>query len=36
MGEVCVAFVVPRPGTTVDVEAVLVHARTSLAEYKSP
>jgi HIP---CoA ligase len=36
MGEVGIAFVVPRPGTTVDIDALLSHARDSLAGYKVP
>jgi acyl-CoA synthetase (AMP-forming)/AMP-acid ligase II len=36
MGEIGVAFVVPRPGNTVDVEALRTHLKKSLAAYKLP
>jgi acyl-CoA synthetase (AMP-forming)/AMP-acid ligase II len=36
MGEVGIAFVVPRPGTTIDGDALLTRARQSLAGYKVP
>ena len=36
MGEIGVAFVVPRPGNTIDVEALLTYLKKSLAAYKLP
>jgi len=36
MGEIGMAFVVPRPGTSIDADALLAHARESLAGYKVP
>jgi acyl-CoA synthetase (AMP-forming)/AMP-acid ligase II len=36
LGEVGKAFVVPRPGHTIDVAAVLAHCREHLANYKLP
>ena len=36
MGEVGVAFLVPRPGRSIDVDALLAQARTMLAAYKVP
>jgi HIP---CoA ligase len=36
MGEIGIAFVVPRPGNTIDVQALLAHLRGSLAAYKLP
>jgi acyl-CoA synthetase (AMP-forming)/AMP-acid ligase II len=36
LGEVVVAFVVPRPGHTVDGEALLSHCRTQMSAYKVP
>jgi acyl-CoA synthetase (AMP-forming)/AMP-acid ligase II len=36
MGEVGIAFVVPRPDTTIDGAALLTRARQSLAGYKVP
>jgi len=36
LGEVPVLFIVPRPGKTVDGEAVLAHCRAQLSAYKVP
>lgn len=36
LGEVPVLFVVPRPGRTVESEALLMHCRTHLSAYKVP
>jgi len=36
MGEIGIAFVVPRPGTSIDTEALLASAKGSLAAYKTP
>jgi acyl-CoA synthetase (AMP-forming)/AMP-acid ligase II len=36
LGEVPVIFVVPRPGATLDAEALLVHCRQHLSSYKVP
>jgi fatty-acyl-CoA synthase len=36
MGEVGAAFVVPRPGATVDPEALIAHCRERLARFKVP
>jgi acyl-CoA synthetase (AMP-forming)/AMP-acid ligase II len=36
LGEVPVLFVVPRPGRTVESEALLTHCRTHLSAYKVP
>jgi acyl-CoA synthetase (AMP-forming)/AMP-acid ligase II len=36
LGEVPVAFVVPRQGVALDVEALLVHCRAQLSAYKVP
>jgi acyl-CoA synthetase (AMP-forming)/AMP-acid ligase II len=36
LGEVPVAFVVPRPGVTLDVEGLLAHCRAQLSAYKVP
>jgi acyl-CoA synthetase (AMP-forming)/AMP-acid ligase II len=36
LGEVPVAFVVPRAGSSVDVEALLAHCRAQLSAYKVP
>jgi acyl-CoA synthetase (AMP-forming)/AMP-acid ligase II len=36
MGEVGIAFVVPRLGQVIDADALLTHARSSLAAYKLP
>jgi len=36
MGEIGIAFVVPRPGNAIDADALLVHARKLLAAYKLP
>jgi acyl-CoA synthetase (AMP-forming)/AMP-acid ligase II len=36
MGEVGMAFVVPRPGTTVDADEVVAWAREHMANYKVP
>ena len=36
MGEVGVAFIVPRPGKTVDADKLLAHAKETLAKYKVP
>jgi acyl-CoA synthetase (AMP-forming)/AMP-acid ligase II len=36
MGEVSVAFVVPRPGKSIDAKELLEHARKTLAAYKVP
>ncbi len=36
MGEIGIAFVVPRPGTSIDTEALLASAKGSLAAYKMP
>lgn len=36
MGEVGAAFVVPRPGATIDPEALVVHCRERLARFKVP
>jgi acyl-CoA synthetase (AMP-forming)/AMP-acid ligase II len=36
MGEVGVAFVVPRPGMTIDPEALIAWAREEMANYKVP
>ena len=36
LGEVPVLFVVPRPGLTVESEALLTHCRTHLSAYKVP
>jgi HIP---CoA ligase len=36
MGEIGVAFVVPRPGSSIDADALLTHAKDSLAGYKMP
>ncbi len=36
LGEVPVAFVVPREGATLDVEALLAHCRAQLSSYKVP
>ena len=36
MGEIGVAFLIPRPGKTIDVEALLSNARQSLAAFKVP
>ncbi len=36
MGEIGIAFVVPRPGNTIDVEALLSNLKKSLAAYKLP
>jgi acyl-CoA synthetase (AMP-forming)/AMP-acid ligase II len=36
LGEVPVLFVVPRPGRTVESEALLAHCRTHLSAYKVP
>ena len=36
MGEVGVAFVQPRPGKTVDVDALMAHVKGALAKYKVP
>ena len=36
MGEIGVAFLSPRPGKTIDVEALLSNARQSLAAFKVP
>jgi long-chain acyl-CoA synthetase len=36
LGEVPVVFVVPRPGATVEVNALLAHCRSQLSAYKVP
>jgi len=36
MGEIGIAFVVPRPGKVIDTDALLTHAKESLADYKLP
>ncbi len=36
MGEIGIAFVVPRPGATIDPDALIAHASKSLAAYKVP
>ncbi len=36
LGEVPALFVVPRPGQTIEVEALLAHCRKSLSAYKVP
>jgi acyl-CoA synthetase (AMP-forming)/AMP-acid ligase II len=36
MGEVGMAFVVPRPGATVDPDEVLAWCRAEMANYKAP
>ena len=36
LGEVPALFVVPRPGQTVEIEALLGHCRTKLSAYKVP
>lgn len=36
LGEVPVAFVVPRPGQEVDAVAIIAHCRTRLSAYKAP
>jgi acyl-CoA synthetase (AMP-forming)/AMP-acid ligase II len=36
LGEVPALFIVPRPGRTIDIEAVLTHCRTQLSAYKVP
>jgi acyl-coenzyme A synthetase/AMP-(fatty) acid ligase len=36
LGEVPVLFVVPRPGLTIDAEALLGHCATQLSAYKVP
>jgi len=36
MGEVGCAFVVPKPGHTIDPAEVMAHARTTMANYKVP
>jgi len=36
MGEIGIAFVVPRPGTAIDTGALLASAKRSLAAYKTP
>jgi fatty-acyl-CoA synthase len=36
MGEVCVAFVAPRPGAALTVQEMRVHCRHGLARYKTP
>jgi long-chain acyl-CoA synthetase len=36
LGEVPALFVVPRPGKTVEIEALLAHCRTHLSAYKVP
>jgi fatty-acyl-CoA synthase len=36
MGEVGAAFVVPRPGATIDPEALIAHCRERLARFKVP
>ncbi|CAB5023333.1 MAG: AMP-binding protein [Actinobacteria bacterium] len=35
-GEIVVAFVVPRPGATIDADALITYCRTGLASYKVP
>ena len=36
LGEVPALFVVPRPGRTVEIEALLAHCRAHLSAYKIP
>jgi len=36
LGEVPALFIVPQPGKTIDIEAVLVHCRGKLSAYKVP
>ncbi|MBR0646697.1 class I adenylate-forming enzyme family protein [Plastoroseomonas hellenica] len=36
LGEVPVAFVVPRPGQEIDAAAIIAHCRTRLSAYKAP
>jgi acyl-CoA synthetase (AMP-forming)/AMP-acid ligase II len=36
MGEIGIAFVVPRPGRSIDVDALTSHAKSLLAAYKVP
>jgi long-chain acyl-CoA synthetase len=36
LGEVPALFIVPRPGSTIDIEAVLTHCRKQLSAYKVP
>jgi acyl-CoA synthetase (AMP-forming)/AMP-acid ligase II len=36
LGEVCKAFVVPRPGTTVTAAAIIAWSRENMANYKVP
>jgi acyl-CoA synthetase (AMP-forming)/AMP-acid ligase II len=36
LGEVPALFIVPRPGRTIDIEAVLTHCRKQLSAYKVP
>lgn len=36
LGEVPVAFIVPRPGQDIDAAAIIAHCRTRLSAYKAP
>jgi long-chain acyl-CoA synthetase len=36
LGEVPALFIVPRPGVTVEIDALLAHCRTHLSAYKVP